>query len=155
MRYSRGCTHSMLATTVIFTENRGSENSTLENKIKHIEGSVIQMPRIKTEHITLRLTPAEKENLAARAAEARMNMSQYLLALSEQKKIIIADGLPELCRQLIKIGTNVNQIALVANTHKTVSEKQMQTVNDNLVNIQLLLGKLIDTIQNSKDEIKV
>lgn len=113
------------------------------------------MPRIKTEHITLRLTPAEKENLAARAAEARMNMSQYLLALSEQKKIIIADGLPELCRQLIKIGTNVNQIALVANTHKTVSEKQMQTVNDNLVNIQLLLGKLIDTIQNSKDEIKV
>ena len=113
------------------------------------------MPLIKTERMELRLTPAEKENLAARAAEARMNMSQYLLALSEQKKIIIADGLPELCRQLIKIGTNVNQIALVANTHKTVSEKQMQTVNDNLVNIQLLLGKLIDTIQNSKDEIKV
>lgn len=121
----------------------------------HIEGSVIQMPRIKTEHITLRLTPAEKDNLTARAAEARMNMSQYLLALSEQKKIIIADGLPELCRQIIKIGTNVNQIALVANTHKNVSEKQLQTVNDNLDNIQLLLGKLIDTIQNSKDEIKV
>lgn len=113
------------------------------------------MPRIKTEQVALRLTPAEKEKLSVQAAEARMSMSQYLLALSEQKKIIIADGLPELCRQIIKIGTNVNQIALVANTHKTVSEKQLQTVNDNLVNIQLLLGKLIDTIQNSKDEIKV
>lgn len=113
------------------------------------------MPRIKTEQVALRLTPAEKANLAARAAEARLSMSQYLLALSEQKKIIIADGLPELCRQIIKIGTNVNQIALVANTHKNVSEKQLQTVNDNLENIQLLLGKLIDTIQNSKDEIKV
>ena len=101
------------------------------------------------------MTKEQKENLALKAAEARLSMSQYLLALSEQKKIIIADGLPELCRQIIKIGTNVNQIALVANTHKTVSEKQLETVNDNLVNIQLLLGKLIDTIQNSKDEIKV
>ncbi len=113
------------------------------------------MPRIKTEQVALRLTPAEKEKLSTQAAEARMSMSQYLLALSEQKKIVIADGLPELCRQLIKIGTNVNQIALVANTHKTVSEKQIETVNQNLVNIQHLLGELIDTIQNSKDEIKV
>lgn len=113
------------------------------------------MPRIKTEQVALRLTPTEKENLMTKAAEARMNMSQYLLALSEQKKIVVADGLPELCRQIIKIGTNVNQIALVANTHKTVSEKQLEAVNDNLVNIQQLIGKLIDTIKNSDDEIKV
>ena len=113
------------------------------------------MPRNKTAQVHLRYTPEEKERLEARAAEARMNMLQYFLALSEHKKIVIADGLPELCRQLAKIGTNVNQIALVANTHKTVSEKQIQVVNDNLANIQDLLGKLIDTIINSKDEIKV
>ncbi|MBQ6252487.1 plasmid mobilization relaxosome protein MobC [Ruminococcus sp.] len=124
-------------------------------KIKHIEGSVMQMPRIKTADMHLRLTPAEKENLTARAAEARLSVSQYLLALSEQKKIIIADGLPELCRQIMKIGTNVNQIALVANTHKSVSEKQLDAVNENLMNVKDLLIKLIDTIQNSKDEIKV
>ena len=153
--YGHVRTHSVLATGVISKGNRDSEDCQLENKISYIEGSVIQMPLIKTERMELRLTPAEKENLAARAAEARMSMSQYLLALSEQKKIIIADELPELCRQIIKIGTNVNQIALVANTHKTVSEKQLETVNQNLVNIQHLLGELIDTIQNSKDEIKV
>lgn len=113
------------------------------------------MPRQKDERVHLRMTKEQKENLALKAAEARLSMSQYLLALSEQKKIVIADGLPELCRQLAKIGTNVNQIALVANTHKTVSEKQIQVVNDNLANIQDLLGKLIDTIINSKDEIKV
>lgn len=113
------------------------------------------MARIKTEHITLRLTPLEKEKLSAKAAEARMNMSQYLLALSEQKKIIVADELPELCRQIIRIGTNVNQITAVANTHKSVSEKQLDIVNLNLIEIQNLLGKLIDTIKNSDDEIKV
>lgn len=113
------------------------------------------MARTKDVRVTLRLSQMEKEKLAAQAAEARMNMSQYLLALSEQKKIIIADGLPELCRQIIKIGTNVNQIAMVANSNKSVSEKQLDIVNMNLIQIQNLLGNLINTIQNSKDDIKV
>lgn len=113
------------------------------------------MARIKTERVSLRYSQSEKEKLLAKAAEARMNMSQYLLALSEQKKIIVADELPELCRQIIKIGTNVNQIAMVANTYKTVSNNQIDIVNQNLIEIQNLLGKLIDTIKNSDDEITV
>ena len=113
------------------------------------------MGRTKTTHITMRLTPAEKEKLSSKAAEARMSMSQYLLALSEQKKIIVVDELPELVRQIIKIGTNVNQIAMVANTHKSVSSKQIETVESQLSDIQNLLGNLIDVIKNSKDEIEV
>lgn len=93
--------------------------------------------------------------LLAKSAEARMNMSQYLLALSEQKKIIVVDELPELIRQIIKIGTNVNQIATVANTHKSVSAKQIEAVEKQLAEIQSLLGNLIDVIKNSKDEVSV
>lgn len=113
------------------------------------------MPPNKTERMELRLTPLEKEKLSSQAAKARLSMSQYLLALSEQKKIIVAEGIPELCTQLIKIGTNVNQIAMVANTYKTVSEKQIKIVNDNLIEVQNLLGKLLDTIKNTSDEIEV
>ena len=113
------------------------------------------MPKIKTERLELRLTQSEKEKLSAQAAEARMSMSQYLLALSEQKRIVVADELPEVCVQLIKIGTNVNQIAHVANTYHTVSEKDIESVNRNLAKVQDLLSKLIDTIKNSDDEIKV
>lgn len=113
------------------------------------------MGRTKTTHITMRLTPLEKEKLSEKAAEARMSMSQYLLALSEQKKIIVVDELPELVRQVIKIGTNVNQIAMVANTHKSVSQKQIEAVENQLSDIQNLLGNLIDVIKNSKDEIEV
>ena len=113
------------------------------------------MANIKTERLEVRLTPAEKEKLSSKAAEARMSMSQYLLALSEQKKIIVVDELPELIRQIIKIGTNVNQIAMVANTHKSVSQKQIETVESQLSDIQNLLGNLIDVIKNSKDEIEL
>lgn len=113
------------------------------------------MTRLKTERVSLRFSHSEKEKLSSKAAEARMSMSQYLLALSEQKKIIVVDELPELVRQVIKIGTNVNQIAMVANTHKSVSAKQIETVENQLSDIQNLLGNLIDVIKNSKDEIEV
>lgn len=113
------------------------------------------MARTKTIQVALRLTPLEKEKLSSKASEARMNMSQYLLTLSEQKKIIVADELPELCRQIIRIGTNVNQIVMVANTEKSVSDKQIDIVNQNLIEIQNLLGKMIDTVKNSDDEITV
>lgn len=113
------------------------------------------MPRTKNAYVQLRMTNSEKERLMQQSAEARMTMTQYILALSEHKKIIVADELPELCRQIIRIGTNVNQIALVANTNKTVSQKQLDIVNTNLIEIQNLLSKLIDTIKNGEDEVKV
>lgn len=113
------------------------------------------MARKKTSEVHIRLTPSEKEKLSTQAAEARMSMSQYLLALSEQKRIVVADELPEVCVQLIKIGTNVNQIAHVANTYHTVSAKDIESVNRNLAKVQELLSKLIATIKNSDDEIKV
>ena len=113
------------------------------------------MPRIKTERIELRLTPVQKEKLIELSKQSRMNMTEYIIAVSEQKKIIIADGMPELLKQIIKIGTNVNQITMVANSNKSVSSKQIDIVNDNLLKIQNLISDLIDQIKNSKDEIKV
>ena len=113
------------------------------------------MTKIKTERMELRLTPEEKDNLIKGAAEARMSMSKYLLALSEQKKIIVVEDLSEFIRHLIKIGTNVNQVALVANTYRTVSVKQIETLNENLIAIQQLMRKLLTVIRSTGDEIKV
>ncbi len=113
------------------------------------------MARTKTEQVALRLTPLEKEKLATQATTARMNMSQYLLALSEQKRIIVIDGVPELCKQIIKIGTNVNQIAMVANQNKSISVRQLDIVNENLIQIQNLISNLLDTVYDAKDEVKI
>lgn len=113
------------------------------------------MPRTKTSQVLLRFTPAEKENLTRRAAEARMNLSQYLLALSEHKKIIIVEGLPEFTLQLIRIGTNVNQVAFVANVYKCVSVEQITLLRNDLEEVKTLIKKLIAIIKNSKDRVKV
>ena len=113
------------------------------------------MSRIRTERIEIRVTPDEKEKLRGDAEKSRMNMSNYILRLSEQKKIYAVDGIPELIKQTIRIGTNVNQIVMVANTNKSVSEKQIETVNFNLTKIQKLLADMIEVIKNSDDEVEI
>ena len=113
------------------------------------------MSRIRTERIEIRVTPDEKEKLRGDAEKSRMNMSNYILRLSEQKKIYAVDGIPELIKQIIRIVTNVNQIVMVANTNKSVSEKQIETVNFNLTKIQKLLADMIEVIKNSDDEVEI
>ena len=113
------------------------------------------MPRSKEERVCLRVSQLEKEQMMKKATAARMTLSEYIVTLSAQKKIIIADGVSDIYTQLIKIGTNVNQIAYVANTYKSVSQKQIDLVNENLIKIQTLIGEMTDTIYNSDDEIEV
>ena len=71
---------------------------------------------LKNARIHLRVTDEEKQSLVEKATLARQSVSQYILSLSENKTIIVVDGADEVTRQLLKIGNNINQIAIVANT---------------------------------------
>jgi len=90
--------------------------------------------------------------LTNKAKASRLTVTEYLLAVAERKKIYVVDGLPELCVQIIKIGTNINQVTHTINAQKTVSDKQVEYLNSSLIEIQNLLGKLIDEIKSSSDE---
>ena len=155
MKYIHGYTHSVLANTAFHSNFSDDKNRSAHTIKINLLLEVIRMPRTKTAQVLLRFTPAEKENLLRRAAEARMSMSKYILALSEQKKIYVIDGLPELIVQIIKIGTNVNQVAFVANMYKSVSLEQIAMLRNDLNEVEQLLKKLILTVAKSKDRVKV
>lgn len=87
----------------------------------------------KNARIHLRVTDEEKQSIIEKAAQARQSVSQYILSLSENKTIIVVDGADEVTRQLLKIGNNINQIAVVANT----SQK-----NERLKSIGMLRNRL-------------
>lgn len=110
------------------------------------------MPREKVAEVHIRLSPSEKENLISRAAEAHMNLNEYILHLSEQKRIIVADELPDLINQIVKIGTNVNQVALVANSYKTVSAQQIEELENELNRVRRLLTHIIDIVNGTDDD---
>ena len=80
------------------------------------------MARTKTERVALRFSAEEKNILKEKAAEARMNMSEYILALAQDKKIIVVENVPSLVVEITRIGVNINQVAAVANSKKSVNQ---------------------------------
>lgn len=104
-----------------------------------------------TERVHLRLTAEEKQMFLDKAEQANMKVSDYIRALVNNKRIVVAPELPQLTVQLIKIGVNVNQICNVARKCGTVSQERIEETEKNLVAIQDKLSKLITEIQDRKD----
>lgn len=111
------------------------------------------MGRIKTERFEVRMTPAEKARLKEKADKSRMSMTEYILALSERKKIYVVDDLGEINYRLIKIGVNINQITRNANINHCITEEQIEYIMKKQAEISDLLYKLVHVCKCSKDEI--
>lgn len=108
------------------------------------------MTEKRDKQVNIRMTESEKKRLKEKADEARLSLTDYLLALSENKKIVVVDGIEDFIQyfgmavyqisqvksQIIKVGVNVNQIAQVANTVRSLNDNEVKYVNMNIENIR-------------------
>lgn len=74
--------------------------------------------------ITLKQT--EKIKIQKKAKLANMNMSEYIRALINERKIVVTNELPELNLEILRIGTNINQIVSIAEQQKNYFENQIE-----------------------------
>ncbi len=110
--------------------------------------------REKTERFELRMTITEKEKLLAKAKEANMNMSQYIIALSENKKIVVAENIPQLLVEITRIGTNINQIAHVCNSQKYVQTEQLTEINRLMQDVKSAMNKILHELFLDNQEVE-
>ncbi len=68
----------------------------------------------KTKIVKFRVTPEEYEIILEKAQKANMNLSRYLSFSALEKDIVVFEDLKEFTHQLSKVGTNLNQIAILA-----------------------------------------
>lgn len=104
-----------------------------------------------TARLKLRMTAEDKMMIQSKAAAANMTVSEYLRALIDRKKIVVAPELPELLRQIIRVGTNVNQILLVNENYGTASKESTEKVKSNLSAITAAVSDLVTEIKCRKD----
>lgn len=86
--------------------------------------SLKSLPGVTRSRLVVFVTDEEKLQIALRAKRARMSMSHYLIqcALRNHNGVTFAeleaflDELKEFRNQVIKVGTNLNQVAHHANT---------------------------------------
>ena len=73
------------------------------------------MQKKKTEIITARMTPADKQAINQRAKAAGMTVTDYLTTCALGKEIVRVDGLDALLSELKAQGRNLNQLTMLAN----------------------------------------
>ena len=88
------------------------------------------MSKNRTERLQLRVSPEEKAAICQKAAEAHMSVADYIVALSEGKKVIDIRKIAQLILEVRRIGVNVNQIAAVANYNKYTNQPMLTKVNE-------------------------
>lgn len=108
----------------------------------------------KSCRLVVRVTPSEKENICNKAKLARMTLSQYILALADDKKIYVVDGVPELLVEVTRIGVNINQIARICNTQKYVNKEQLDILQNLLEDIQKMIYEIIQEIYKDNGELQ-
>jgi hypothetical protein len=114
----------------------------------------VYMQAQMTERLKITMTAAEKEMIKRKAAAANMTVSEFLRALIENKKLYAFEGLPDVARQLIKVGVNASQISFVARTCGDVSAEKVEELNNNIGAIQDEFAHLLRVLLDSKDRNK-
>ena len=75
--------------------------------------------RKRSETLTIRLTKAEKAAIIAKAKKAKMSLTDYILAISKDAKIVLPPDTAPIILELKRIGNNLNQIAAKVNSGVT------------------------------------
>ena len=106
------------------------------------------MSKNRTERLQLRVSPEEKAAICQKAAEAHMSVADYIVALSEGKKVIDIRKIAQLILEVRRIGVNVNQIAAVANYNKYTNQPMLTKVNEDQKKVYDLLPTTTSTPTN-------
>ena len=93
--------------------------------------------------VNFRMTPEEKKKLLAKAEEAHMSLSGYIISLSRSKRVVLKDEIGKLTVEISRIGNNVNQIARVGNSQKYVYKAQLKYISEQLSQVEELLKKIL------------
>ena len=110
------------------------------------------MQEKKTARQILSMTQLEKEKLIEKASQAHVNVSEYIRALINGRRLVVCDELPELIRQVVKIGVNVNQVENVALLSGSMTPEELEPLNKQLQEIQRLTRQVIRCCMDSKEK---
>ena len=74
--------------------------------------------RKRNRTITICCTDDEYQRIHDKAEHHKLSLSDIVIRLALDKKIVVADGLDEVTRQQKSIGRNLNQIAMLAHEER-------------------------------------
>ena len=109
------------------------------------------MSKNRTERIFIRVSPTEKKKIEEKAALVNKSVANYLIDLCETSKVINTKIIPTLILDIRRVGTNINQIAAVANSQKYVNKPLLLNVIEYEKEIAGLLRQILEEVYNTEE----
>ena len=100
-----------------------------------------QKMRTRNLSIPFRVTAKELEEIDRKAAKAKLNRTEYLIACALGKQITLVEDLKPLLAEMRRIGNNINQLAKLANMGK-IQEIYLEETKESLDNIYVAIYQL-------------
>lgn len=109
---------------------------------------------IKSERITLRVTPREKEILEKKAASKNMSVSKYLMSLTFLDNIdeIREDAVVCICMELYESSKKFNKITDNISPDDRISKRKINEIKTLLESVPSNVIKILELINREKDE---
>ena len=101
---------------------------------------------LKTKHMTFRISEEEYSKIVMKAKKAGMTLSRYVALSALGNKITSIDGLANVEKQLIKIGTNLNQAVMLCHQGK-ITTLSLESTREGLKDIWRYLNSLTEGIK--------
>lgn len=101
---------------------------------------------LKNKHMTFRITEEEYNKIVMKAKKAGMSVSRYVALSALGNKITSIEGLADVEKQLIKIGTNLNQAVMLCHQGK-ITTLGLESTREGLKNIWRYLNSLTEGIK--------
>ena len=95
---------------------------------------------MKDKRINFRVSETMDALIRKKAADAGMNLTEYIVLCAIDKKVINYDGLRELTTQVKKLGNNVNQL-LVLSRQGRINTVNLTATQEELKRIHELLSE--------------
>ena len=104
--------------------------------------------------ILVRVSDEEEEQIKAKAAEAKMNVSSYLRWIACEGTIKVYDmkAVNDLIVQVSRIGTNINQIATMVNQTKSVYRNDIGDLKKQLDKMEKELNEFLKIFKIQNEE---
>ena len=99
--------------------------------------------RTKPIPLTFRVTERDAETIRRNAKSVGMDLTKYLTTCAVGKEIVHIDGLDDCARALRRQGTNLNQLATLANMGR-ISSVNVGETYELYLEIQRLLKKILE-----------
>ena len=109
------------------------------------------MSKNRTERIFIRVSPTEKKKIEEKAALVNKSVANYLIDLSENSKVIDTKIIPSLILDIRRVGTNINQIAAIANSQKYINKPLLLKVIEHEKEIAGLLRQILEEVYNTEE----